>query len=87
MLTVASSSSIDAHVRGDHYQRIWNFHLSVCQNLPYEPQYPYRGIRDHTALLERQTQEYLNYLNRGGVLNEYDMTMTDLGEEEYVHAK
>lgn len=64
-------------------------HLSVRQNLPSEPQHPYRGIRmvdevirDRTALLERRMQEYQDYVNRGGILNEYDMTKTALVEEE-----
>lgn len=64
-------------------------HLSVRQNVPSEPQHPYRGIRmvdevtrDRTALLERRMQEYQDYVNRGGVLNEYDMTKTALVEQE-----
>ena len=64
-------------------------HVSVRQNLPSPPQFPYRGIqmvdevtRDRTPLLERRMQEYHDYVNRGGVLSEYDMTKTALVEEE-----
>ena len=64
-------------------------HLSVRQNLPSDPQHPYRGIRmvdevtrGRTALLERRMQEYHDYVHRGGVLSEYDMTKTALVEEE-----
>ena len=64
-------------------------HLSVRQNLPTVPQYPYQGIqmvdevtRDRTSLLDRRMQEYHDYVNRGGVLNEYDMTKTALMEDE-----
>ena len=64
-------------------------HLSVRQNLPSVPQHPYRGIRmvdevtrDRTRLLERRMQEYHDYVYRGGVLNEEDMTKTVLVEEE-----
>lgn len=64
-------------------------HISVRQNLRSEPQNPYRGVRmvdeverGRTALLERRMQEYHDYVNRGGVLSEYDMSKTALVEEE-----
>jgi hypothetical protein len=62
-------------------------HLGVMQAMPGKPQFPYRGIqmvdevdvqRDRTPLLERRMQEYNDYVKRGGVLNEDDMTKTDL---------
>jgi hypothetical protein len=64
-------------------------HLSVRKDLPSVPQFPYRGIRmidevtnDRTPLLERRMQEYEEYVTRGGVLSDYDMTKTLLVEEE-----
>jgi hypothetical protein len=64
-------------------------HLAVRKELPSEPIFPYRGIRmidevtkDRTPLLTMRMQEYDEYVQRGGVLSAYDMTKTDLVEEE-----
>jgi hypothetical protein len=65
-------------------------HLGVRQAFRTEPHRPYRGIqmidevdnpRDRTALLERRMKEFKEYVDRGGVLNEYDTTKLELVEE------
>lgn len=65
-------------------------HLGVLQAMPAKAQFPYKGIqmvdevdspRDRTPLLERRMQEYKEYVQRGGVLSEYDMTKTELVED------
>lgn len=65
-------------------------HLGVQQAIPATPQFPYKGIqmvdevdvqRDRSPLLERRMQEYREYVERGGVLTEYDMTKTALVED------
>ena len=66
-------------------------HIAMRAAYPMEPQRPYRGIRmidevdvpnDRTPLLERRMKEYESYVKRGGVLSEYDMTKTELIEQE-----
>jgi hypothetical protein len=65
-------------------------HLGMRKVWPPEPQIPYRGIRmvdevdqprDRNALLERRMKEYHDYVERGGVLSDYDFTRIDLVEE------
>lgn len=65
-------------------------HLGLRKALPNKPQIPYRGIqmvddvvrnRDRSALLERRMKEFQDYVKRGGVLSEYDMTKTELTED------
>jgi hypothetical protein len=66
-------------------------HVGLRRSFPAQPQRPYRGIRmvdevnkarDRTPLLERRLREYEDYVKRGGVMNEYDMTRTALVEDE-----
>lgn len=65
-------------------------HLGMRQVWHPEPQIPYRGIKmvdevdktsDRNALLERRMKEYEEYVQRGGILSDYDFTRTDLVEE------
>jgi len=65
-------------------------HLGVRQAWPAAPQKPYQGIRmidqvdnppDRTDLLGRRMKEYEEYVERGGVLSEDDMTRTQVVEE------
>jgi hypothetical protein len=37
--------------------------------------------RDRARVLERRLREYDEYVKRGGVLSDYDLTKTDLVEE------
>jgi hypothetical protein len=66
-------------------------HIAIRAAWPATPQYPYKGIRmvdevnrakDRSPLLERRMREYDEYVKRGGVLSEQDMTKIDLVEEE-----
>jgi hypothetical protein len=52
---------------------------------------PYRGIRmidevvfsrDRSELLDRRMKEYHDYVQQGGIINDYDMTRTELVEEK-----
>ena len=66
-------------------------HIALRQAFPPSPQQPYRGIRmvdevtmarDRTPLLERRLKEFKEYVHRGGVLTDSDMTKTTLVEAE-----
>jgi hypothetical protein len=65
-------------------------HLAMRKAWPPKPQPTYRGtismIDDveskRTPLLERRLKEYRDYVNRGGVLSDYDFTRTLLLEDE-----
>lgn len=66
-----------------------NLHLEMRKKFPPKPQIPYRGVamidqvdKGRTPLLERRMGEYQAYVDRGGVLNEADMTKTELVEEK-----
>lgn len=65
-------------------------HLSMRRAWHPEPQIPYQGIKmvdevdkksDRNPLLERRMKEYHEYVQRGGVLSDYDFTRVDLVEE------
>jgi hypothetical protein len=64
-------------------------HLMMRQAWPAEPQSPYSGpitmvdevTQKRTPLLERRMNEYLAYVQRGGVLSENDFTHTALVED------
>ena len=65
-------------------------HLGMRRVWHPEPQIPYRGITmvdevdkqsDRNPLLERRMKEYHEYVERGGVLSDYDFTRIDLVEE------
>jgi hypothetical protein len=65
-------------------------HLEMRRAWPATPQFPYTGIQmvdeidvqgDRSPMLERRTKEYQQYVERGGVLSENDMTRTNLVEE------
>jgi hypothetical protein len=65
-------------------------HIGIRQAWPQKPSQPYNGVRmidevekkyDRTPLLERRLKEYTDYVERGGILSEYDMNRTDLVEE------
>ncbi len=66
-------------------------HLGIESAMPRPRHNSYRGIRmidevdkaaDRTDLLERRMREYREYVDRGGVLSEYDMTRTALVEKQ-----
>jgi hypothetical protein len=67
-------------------------HIALRRSFPAQPQQPYQGIRmvdevdmdkprDRARVLERRLREYNEYVKRGGVLSDYDLTKTDLVEE------
>jgi hypothetical protein len=65
-------------------------HVSVRRAFPQVTSGPYRGItmvdevhssRDRNDLLERRMEAYQDYVRRGGVMTEHDMTQTDLTAE------
>ena len=63
-------------------------HLGLAKGLPPKtPQFPYRGITmvdevdkpsDRSHMLERRMIEYKDYVKRGGVLSDEDMSKTEL---------
>ena len=71
-------------------------HLALRAAMPNKPQKPYRGIQmidevvrehDRFPLLDVRMNEYNEYVKRGGVLSEEDMTKTDLIPEEDAEGK
>lgn len=65
-------------------------HLGIRSSLPVKPQLPYSGIQmvddvaqehDRFPLLERRMKEFQEYVKRGGILSDYDMTRTALTED------
>lgn len=67
-------------------------HLGLRMAWPSKPQIPYKGItmvdevdvqRDRSPMLDRRMTEYQQYVDRGGVLTEYDFTRTELVEESW----
>lgn len=67
-------------------------HIGLLRGLPPKaPEFPYKGIKmvdevdqqtDRSPLLERRMMEYNDYVQRGGVLSEADMTRTTLVEDQ-----
>lgn len=67
-------------------------HLEMRKAWPSTPQHPYKGPvkmidevdkrKDRTATLQRRMHEYNDYVNRGGVLSDYDFTRTQLVEAD-----
>ena len=69
-------------------KKVQNYQLAAPQSASLTPQY--KGVirmidqvdrdRDRTPLLERRLNEYQAYVDRGGILSDYDMTHTELVE-------
>ena len=66
-------------------------HLALRSALPNTPQHPYRGVQmvdevvrehDRYPLLNQRMDEYNEYVKRGGVLSQGDMSKTELVPEE-----
>jgi len=62
-------------------------HLGLRSAMPNKPQIPYRGVQmvddvarqhDRFPLLEQRMKEFNDYVNRGGVLSDEDMTKVEL---------
>eukprot|EP00977_Amphora_coffeiformis_P011018 scaffold2632_cov158-Amphora_coffeaeformis.AAC.10 len=67
--------------------RAMEAHLGLRLAMPNKPQIPYRGVQmvddvarqhDRFPLLDQRMKEFNDYVKRGGVLSEEDMTKVDL---------
>ena len=71
--------------------RAMEVHLGLRSFMPNKPQHPYKGIQmvdevprehDRFPLLNQRMKEYKDYVDRGGVLSEEDMTKVELIPED-----
>lgn len=71
--------------------RTMEVHIGLRSALPNKPQHPYRGVQmvddvvrehDRFPLLDQRMREFDDYVKRGGVLSEGDMSKIELIPED-----